>query len=198
MAGERRPVHQTTKLRVRWFVDELLGGRRRGIYIAVELDPRDYRLPDRTPIDPSLYDGALPTELIAPLARLRADLDRFSRRRPISSRTTHTGRLTRGSLGSTPNLRFGRRHGASTRTSRPRRSAVFVGCLSTARGDSGCRGARNVPDRKYWHGELRAAGRYARLRAPTDVYILDVGAGSCIVIDHPSGRRTMIDRSGSV
>jgi hypothetical protein len=36
-------------------------------------DPCDYRLPDRTPIDPSLYDGALPTELIAPLARLRTD-----------------------------------------------------------------------------------------------------------------------------
>jgi hypothetical protein len=60
-----------------WYVDELLGGRRRGISLAVELDPRDYRLPDRTPIDPSLYDGALPTELIAPLARLRTDLDRF-------------------------------------------------------------------------------------------------------------------------
>jgi hypothetical protein len=68
---------QTTKLRVRWYVDELVGGRRRGIYVAVELDPRDYRLPDRTPIDSSLYDGALPTELVAPLARLRTDLDRF-------------------------------------------------------------------------------------------------------------------------
>jgi hypothetical protein len=69
---------QTTKLRVRWYVDELLGGRRRGIYVALELDPRDYRLPDGTPVDPSLYDGALPTELVAPLARLRTDLDRFS------------------------------------------------------------------------------------------------------------------------
>jgi hypothetical protein len=43
----------------------------------VEIDPRDYRLPDRTPIDPSLYVGALPTELVAPPARLRTDLDRF-------------------------------------------------------------------------------------------------------------------------
>jgi hypothetical protein len=28
---------QTTKLRVRWYVDELVGGLRRGIYVAVEL-----------------------------------------------------------------------------------------------------------------------------------------------------------------
>ena len=28
---------------------------------------------------------------------------------------------------------------------------------------------------------------------PTDIYILNVGAGSCVVIDHPSGRRSMID-----
>ena len=41
-------------------------------------------------------------------------------------------------------------------------------------------GAR-VTSRTANTGELRAAGRYARLRVPTDVYILDVGAGSCIV-----------------
>jgi hypothetical protein len=41
---------QTTKLRVRWFVGDLLGGRERGIYLGIEL---------------------------APLAGLRTDLDRF-------------------------------------------------------------------------------------------------------------------------
>jgi hypothetical protein len=45
---------QTTKLRVRWYVGELLAGRSRGIYLAVELDPCDYKLPDGTPIDPAL------------------------------------------------------------------------------------------------------------------------------------------------
>jgi len=59
-------------------VGELLAGRSRGIYLAVELDPRDYKLPDGTPIDPALYDGALPSGLLAPLAKLRTDLDRFT------------------------------------------------------------------------------------------------------------------------
>ncbi len=67
--------------------------------------------------------------------------------------------------------------------------------MSTARGESGCRDAGDVPDAnaEVARQRARAAGRYARLRVPTDVYILDVGAGSCVVIDHPSGRRTMID-----
>ena len=69
---------QTTKLRVRWYVGDLLAGRRRGIYLAVELDPRKYLLPDGTPVDPALYDGALPSDLVAPLANLRTDLDRFA------------------------------------------------------------------------------------------------------------------------
>jgi hypothetical protein len=68
---------QTTRLRVRWFVGDLLAGRERGIYLAIELDPRDYKLPDETPIEERLYDGALPSRLVAPLARLRTDLDRF-------------------------------------------------------------------------------------------------------------------------
>jgi NTE family protein len=69
---------QTTKLRVRWFVRDLLAGRERGIYLAIELDPRVYRLPNGTPVDdPQLYEGALPSLLVAPLARLRTDLDRF-------------------------------------------------------------------------------------------------------------------------
>ena len=69
---------QTTKLRVRWYVADLLAARRRGIYIAIELDPRDFELPDRSPISPALYEGALPSQLIAPLANLRTDLDRFT------------------------------------------------------------------------------------------------------------------------
>jgi hypothetical protein len=62
---------------VRWFVGDLLAGRERGIYLAIERDPRDFELPDGTPIDSRLHEGALPSPLIGPLARLRTDLDRF-------------------------------------------------------------------------------------------------------------------------
>lgn len=68
---------QTTKLRVRWLVGDFLADRERGIYLAIELDPREYKLPDGTPIDSQLYDGSLASTLVAPLARLRTDLDRF-------------------------------------------------------------------------------------------------------------------------
>jgi NTE family protein len=68
---------QTTKVRVRWYVGDLIRHRQRGIYLAVELDPRMFRLPDGTAIDSVLYDGALPSSLIGPLAMLRTDLDRF-------------------------------------------------------------------------------------------------------------------------
>jgi predicted acylesterase/phospholipase RssA len=69
---------QTTRLRVRWFVNDLLAARQQGIYLAIEGDPRAYVLPDKTPYDPAFYDGALPAALVAPLARLRTDLDRFT------------------------------------------------------------------------------------------------------------------------
>jgi NTE family protein len=69
---------QTQATRVRWLVADLEAGRRRGAYLGITADPRRYRLPDGEPIDPSLYDGALPSRLVAPLARLRTDLDRFT------------------------------------------------------------------------------------------------------------------------
>lgn len=68
---------QTTKLRVRWYVAELVANRVRGIYVAIELDPRRYHLPDGSEIEPDLYTGAIPSRLVRPLARLRTDLDRF-------------------------------------------------------------------------------------------------------------------------
>jgi hypothetical protein len=33
---------------------------------------------DRAPVDPALYQGAIPSRLVAPLAHLRTDLDRFA------------------------------------------------------------------------------------------------------------------------
>jgi NTE family protein len=74
---------QTLNLRVRWFVDSLLTpvpgvlARDRGAYIGIGGDPRGYRDQNNQPIAPAFYDGALPGELVAPLALLRTDLDRF-------------------------------------------------------------------------------------------------------------------------
>lgn len=68
---------QTTRLRSRWYVGELLAGRGAGAYIATELDPRGFTTVDRAPIDTGLYEGALPASLVKPLAELRTDLDRF-------------------------------------------------------------------------------------------------------------------------
>lgn len=68
---------QTTSLRVRWLVRDLLAGRVRGIYLGIRHDPRGYFLPDSSPLDPQLYEGALPSDLVPALAALRTDLDRF-------------------------------------------------------------------------------------------------------------------------
>ena len=74
---------QILNLRVRWFVDRLLppapGGSPpdKGAYIGIGRDPRAYQDLDNKPIDPSFYAGALPSELVEPLALLRTDLDRF-------------------------------------------------------------------------------------------------------------------------
>jgi len=69
---------QTQATRVRWLVADLEGARRRGVYLGITADPRRYRLPDGQRIDPNLSEGALPSRLVAPLAGLRTDLDRFT------------------------------------------------------------------------------------------------------------------------
>jgi hypothetical protein len=65
---------QTLNLRVRWLVDRLLdpppGATERGVYIGIGRDPR-------VGVDPAFCAGALPPELVRPLALLRTDLDRF-------------------------------------------------------------------------------------------------------------------------
>jgi NTE family protein len=70
---------QTQSTRVRWLVAELEAGRQRGTYLGITGDPRFYRLPDGTRIDPSCYDGALPSRVTSALKRLRTDFNRFSR-----------------------------------------------------------------------------------------------------------------------
>jgi len=70
---------QTLNLRVRWFVDHLLHVTGRGLYVGINRDPRRYTLADnRTPIDSSFYEGALPSALAARVPLVRTDLDRFS------------------------------------------------------------------------------------------------------------------------
>jgi NTE family protein len=69
---------QTQATRVRWFVTDLEANYRQGSYFGITGDPRRYRLPDGAPIDPTLYDGAIPSLLVPVLAGLRTDLDRFT------------------------------------------------------------------------------------------------------------------------
>jgi NTE family protein len=69
---------QTQATRVRWLVSDLEAGRRSGLYLGIVGDPRRYRLPSGQPVDPDFYVGALPSRLVAPLAGLRTDFNRFS------------------------------------------------------------------------------------------------------------------------
>jgi NTE family protein len=74
---------QTLNLRVRWFIDRLLppapgaAPLDKGVYIGIGRDPRAYRDQNNQPINPLFYEGALPSELVEPLALVRTDLDRF-------------------------------------------------------------------------------------------------------------------------
>ena len=71
---------QTLNLRVRWFLADAMSqdpGTLKGAYIGIKHDPRGYQDPPGTPVDPAFYAGALPSELVEPLALLRTDLDRF-------------------------------------------------------------------------------------------------------------------------
>jgi NTE family protein len=72
---------QTLNLRVRWFIDKLLSGQGldglQGAYIGIRHDPRKYKDVQGNPVDSSFYAGALPSDLVEPLALLRTDLDRF-------------------------------------------------------------------------------------------------------------------------
>ncbi len=76
--GREIQYMQTRATRIRWFVEELIAGRLQGNYLVAKNDPSEFRLPDRTPIAPELYEGALPAGFAEKLAGLRTDLDRFT------------------------------------------------------------------------------------------------------------------------
>lgn len=69
---------QTRATRIRWYIEDLLTGKQRGLYLVSKYDPASFRLPSGEPIDPNLYGGALPKGFAKPLAALRTDLDCFS------------------------------------------------------------------------------------------------------------------------
>jgi NTE family protein len=64
---------QSLNLRVRWYYESLTQNRGSGVYIAIKSDARQDRW-----LPPAATEGAIPSELVAPLARLRTDLDRFA------------------------------------------------------------------------------------------------------------------------
>jgi len=69
---------QSRTTRIRWFVEELTTGTRHGVYLVAKYDPSSFKRGDNSPIDPRLYDGALPRGFASALSGLRTDLDRFS------------------------------------------------------------------------------------------------------------------------
>jgi NTE family protein len=69
---------QTLNLRVRWLIDEWQTKPAPGVYVGIGRDPRRYVEEKDVSVDPSSYAGALPSELVLPLAELRTDLDRFT------------------------------------------------------------------------------------------------------------------------
>jgi hypothetical protein len=75
--GREIQYTQTRNTRIRWFVEELITGRVNGTYLVSKYDPSGLRHPDGSPIDPGLYEGALPAGFALKLASLRTDLDRF-------------------------------------------------------------------------------------------------------------------------
>lgn len=69
---------QTRAGRLRWFVDQMLSGQLRGVYVPIDRDPASFRPPPETSPVTNAADGALPDGFATALSRLRTDLDRFT------------------------------------------------------------------------------------------------------------------------
>ena len=68
---------QTRASRVRWFVDQLIAGRMRGLLVQIDKEPAAFRPPAGIPVRADAADGALPEGFADALTGLRTDLDRF-------------------------------------------------------------------------------------------------------------------------
>jgi predicted acylesterase/phospholipase RssA len=69
---------QTMNLRVRWLIDEWHVEQAPGVYVGIGHDPRRDVDEKNVRVDPRSFAGALPSDLVLPLAQLRTDLDRFT------------------------------------------------------------------------------------------------------------------------
>ncbi len=68
---------QTRASRVRWFIEQLIDGKMRGLYIPIDRDPRTFQPPPGVAALSDTADGALPLGFASLLRALRTDLDRF-------------------------------------------------------------------------------------------------------------------------
>ena len=68
---------QTRASRVRWFVDQLVGGQMDGLLVQIDKEPSRFKPPAGVGIVAGAADGALPEGFADALSGLRTDLDRF-------------------------------------------------------------------------------------------------------------------------
>ncbi len=68
---------QTRASRVRWFVDQLIGGQMRGLLVQIDKDAARFRPPSGVERITEAAEGALPEGFADALTGLRTDLDRF-------------------------------------------------------------------------------------------------------------------------
>ena len=68
---------QTRASRVRWFVDQLIGGRMQGLLVQIDREPARFKPPAGVDVVAGAAEGALPEGFADALTGLRTDLDRF-------------------------------------------------------------------------------------------------------------------------
>lgn len=68
---------QTRASRVRWFVDQLIGGQMEGLLVQIDKEPALFRPPEGVELVADAAAGALPVGFADALTGVRTDLDRF-------------------------------------------------------------------------------------------------------------------------
>jgi NTE family protein len=68
---------QTRASRVRWFIEQLIDEKMRGLYVPIDRDPRAFQPPGEVGALSDAADGSLPPGFASALSALRTDLDRF-------------------------------------------------------------------------------------------------------------------------
>lgn len=75
--SQKAQYAQTRASRIRWFVDQLVGGKMQGLLVQIDKEPAQFRPPAGVTRIANAADGALPEGFANALAGLRTDLDRF-------------------------------------------------------------------------------------------------------------------------